>query len=345
MKKIIYIASIFGLALTFFACDPDSFEQVVTFDVPKEKARLVVSCEYLNNSDTLQVFVSSSWNTTDATLPSGRMDNCKVELYKGTQKIIDVPYKLTQLGYGSNFSGQSSNNVQQGYYAAKINGALSEKEVYTLKVSAAGFETVEAKSTVPQLINIKKVTFKKNGFKSLGGGGFGSGSTKDLFAVEFDDPTGENYYNIECIEYQRDTVTKKLYQVRKDFSINQKFNTDIFNDDSDYNRSLLFTDNIFNGKTFVFKIGVDTSYPAYFNNPDDINGGGFGNSNKYKIEGYDIRLYSMSKERFIFNNSLEDFYNNEGNPFGEPVPLYTNFDKGFGLFSFLGGSNFYVKIK
>ena len=339
MKKIIYIASIFSLALTFFACNSDSFEQVVTFDVPKEKARLVVSCEYLNNSDTLQVFISSSWNASDTALPTSKMDNCKVELYEGTQKIIDVPYKLTQIGYGSNFSGQSSNNVQQGYYVAKMNGALSEKEVYTLKVSAAGFETVEAKSIVPQLINIKKVTFKKNGFKSLGGGGFGGGSTKDLFAVEFDDPTGENYYNIECIEYQRDTVTKKLYQARKTFSTNQKFNTDIFNDDSDYNRSLLFTDNLFNGKTFIFKMGVETGYREYFNNPDPVS------NNNYKIEGYDIRLYSMSKERFIFNNSLEDFYNNEGNPFGEPVPLYTNFDKGFGLFSFLGGSNFYVKIK
>ena len=339
MKKIIYIATLFSVAFTFFACDPESFEQVVTFNVPKEKARLVVSCEYLNSSDTLQVFVSSSWNTTDTILPTSRMDNCKVELYKGTQKIADVPYKLTQIGYGYGFLGKSS-NVTQGYYVTKLNGALNEKEVYTLRVSAPDFETVEAKSAVPQLINIKKVTYKKDGFKSLGGGFGGSGgNTLDLFSIEFDDPSDENFYSIECIEYLRDTTTKKLYEVTKNFAINQQFNADIFNDGGDYNRDFLFSDNIFNGKTFVFKMGAETSYPAYFNNPD-----GNSSNNRYKIEGYDIRLHTMSRERFIFNNSLDGFYNNQDNPFGEPIPLYTNFDKGFGLFSFLNTSRFYVKI-
>jgi hypothetical protein len=339
MKKILYIAAILSATLSFSACNPDSFEQVVTFNVPKENPKLVVSCEYLNGSDSLQVFVSSSWNTSDANLPSSKMDNCKVELFKGTQKIIELPYKLSQIGYNTSFS-QQPNQLMQGYYVAKMNGALNEKETYTLKVSAAGFETVEAKSNVPQLVKIKKVTYKKDGFKTLGDGGLGSGSSiKDLLSIEFDDPNDENYYTIECIEYQRDTVTQKKFQVRKNFSINQKFDADVFSD-GDYNTSLLFTDEIFNGKSFVFKMGVYTDYPQFFYSPN-----GNGSDLKKVIEGYDIRLHSISKGRFLFNNSLQAVYDNQGNPFGEPTPLYTNFDKGFGLFSFLNTSNYYIKIQ
>ncbi len=341
MKKILYTVGILVAALSFLACDPDSLEQVVEFDVPKEEPRLVVSCEYLNGSDSLQVFVSSSWNSTDTDLPTSKMDNCSVILYKGSEKIAEIPYKLSQIGFGNIFSSNQSSGIWQGYYAAKINAGLNEKEIYSLKVSAPGFATVEAFSAVPQLVKIKNITFKKDGFKTLGdGGGFGGGSSsiKDLLSVEFDDPSNENYYNIECIEYQRDTLKNKLYQVRKSFSINQKFSADLF-DDNDYKRNLEFTDEIFNGKAFVFKLGIYTDYPDYFNNPD----GNFGNSH-IVIEGYDVRLHSMSKERFLFNNSLQALNDSEGNPFGEPIPLYTNFDKGFGLFSFLSTSKSYIKL-
>jgi Domain of unknown function (DUF4249) len=339
MKRILYIAAIVSAAISFWACDADSFEQIVTFDVPKEAPRLVVSCEYLNGSDSLQVFVSATWNSSDTDLPSSKMDNCKVELYKGTEKIVELPYKLTQKAYI--YTSGKANILPQGYYAAKMNGTLSERETYTLKVSAAGFETVEAKSIVPAVTKIKNVTFKKDGFKTLNDGGLGGGgtTTKDLLAIEFDDPNDENYYIIECIEYQKDTLTQKVFQVRKYFSTNQKFNADIFGDDSS-DRSLLFTDEIFNSKAFTFKMGVYTDYPEYFNTPD-----GGGNNFKNIIEGYDIRLHSISKERFLFNNSLQAVYNNEGNPFGEPIPLYTNFDKGMGIFSFINTSRYFVKIK
>lgn len=340
MKKIIYIAAIFSFLLTATSCSEDAFTQVVTFDIPKEPAKLVVTSDYLNSSDSMQVFISSSWNI-GGELPKDSLKKCKVELLEGTKKIADIPYILSQnIASGGFNTGQSNSRTYQAYYMAKIPTKLADNQSYTLRVSAVGFETVEAKSTMPKTVAIKKVIFTKNGFKGGSSGPFGNGggSTIDLIAVEFDDAIEENFYNMEVIKMVRDTQTNELYKGTSYFSLNQKFSADPFGED-DYSRSFNFTDEIFNGKTFVFKIGIDTEDTFIYS-------GNTGNSKGSSIvESYEVRLHSLSRERFIFDNSLSKQQDSQGNPFAEPIPLYTNFDKGFGLFSLLNVSRYFVKIK
>ncbi len=350
-KHILYLS--FLASVFFTACDLDSFSQVVEFEIPDEKPRLSVNCEYVNNTDSIQVFVSKSWNT-NKDINSTLVNNAIVELWDDAQKIVTVPYRLEQKYYGQN--GQATVG-SQSYYSIKVPKSLDADKIYTLKVSAPGLESVEAKCGMPKLIKINKATYTKKGFKPKNSGGFGGGggiaNNIDLIAVEFDDvPNETNYYVLKMVKTLKDTVTNKIYYSQDAFRINQTFSsaaTNIFDEgDYVYGGNFNFTDEIFDGKKFVFRIGVDNDNSFSYNLTDKD--GNYASISwteieKLKIEGYDITLYNQSKERYYFANSLNTFYENDGNPFGEPIPLYTNFDKGFGLFSLFEVSNVYVKKK
>jgi hypothetical protein len=338
MKKIIYSLLAFLSIFSLISCDSDTFTQVVTFDVPKEPNRLVVSCEYLNGADSIQVFVSSSWNSGSESPSKVSLNKCKVELLEGTNKVVEVPYKLDQFATSYDFTNNSTIiRSTQSYYAAKMTQKLVAGKTYTLRVASPGFETVEAQCKMPEAIAIKKTFTKKNGFKISNGFGGGT-STYNLVAFDFDDPIGENFYNVQLVQNFTDTFLNKKYVGIKGFYTNQKFTANPFEDE--YHNDFFFTDDILQGQSFTLKMGID-DFTGSINIGENI----FISTSSFLAGDYELRFHSMSKERFTFQNSAIKQADNDGNPFGEPIPLYTNFDKGFGLFALFDVSKATIKIK
>ena len=49
-----------------------------------------------------------------------------------------------------------------------------------------------------------------------------------------------------------------------------------------------------------------------------------------------VRLKPLTKERYLYNKSLSLYYGAKDNPFSEPTLLYTNIQKGYGMFTISG---------
>jgi hypothetical protein len=50
----------------------------------------------------------------------------------------------------------------------------------------------------------------------------------------------------------------------------------------------------------------------------------------------EVRLFPITKDRYLYNKSLSLHNNLQDNPFAEPVLLYTNLQKGYGYFTISG---------
>ena len=53
----------------------------------------------------------------------------------------------------------------------------------------------------------------------------------------------------------------------------------------------------------------------------------------YKISGIRIYLHNISKSYYYYRTSLELYQNTSGNPFAQPVQVYSNIENGFGIFA------------
>ena len=83
-----------------------------------------------------------------------------------------------------------------------------------------------------------------------------------------------------------------------------------------WGEEILFSDEIFNGKTYTFNFEIDNSF--------------------YK--GYDkheliFLLKHLTEAQYKHQVSRELQNWNDGNPFAEPVPVYNNIENGFGIFA------------
>jgi hypothetical protein len=50
-------------------------------------------------------------------------------------------------------------------------------------------------------------------------------------------------------------------------------------------------------------------------------------------------LRSISKEYYDYQTSLNEYWNADGNPFAQPVQVFTNIENGFGIFAGFGKSS------
>ncbi|MBR4511605.1 MAG: DUF4249 domain-containing protein [Bacteroidales bacterium] len=148
--------------------------------------------------------------------------------------------------------------------------------------------------------------------------------------VRINDPKGRNYYRISFDGWTRewspasDTIPKPYSM---DFSTSDIVFTDATSIDymldqgetTVYGSKLRFSDALFDGKshTMVFNI--------YFWDMND-----FLKDPNYP---YYVRLTSLSQERYRYENTIEQYNNNEFSFLSEPTQIYTNVQGGIGIFA------------
>jgi hypothetical protein len=85
----------------------------------------------------------------------------------------------------------------------------------------------------------------------------------------------------------------------------------------------LFTDDIFNGKTYDLKFNLNDDITYYFQEM---------NTNHLGFYVITVELQSLSQDVYYYMKSLSLSNANSGGLFMEPVPIYNNIDNGLGIF-------------
>lgn len=317
MKK--NIIHILGLCLltTFFACSEDSFQPIVEVQLPAHTPRLIIRADWTAGSDSLAVFVGKSRGVLDKS-PfnySGSFDtvaNTKVELLRNGQLLGTIPYS------------------KAGYHYSKSLFKLDTTTgtVYTIRVSAPNLETVEASQTIQNPFVVLRGGYRKDG--AIYTDRFDPFSTPekgDELNVEFqDNGTEDNYYKQESINSNRFGNNYVLFS--RD-TLNKVFDANVYLRDIDPNiEDGFLPDRAFNGKNYVWRFWFNPN--LYFYNRT---GGGFQGRAKTG-DRVGIRILSVTKDFVLFEKSLRLAYDANDNPFfTEPVILYSNVKKGYGIFT------------
>lgn len=170
---------------------------------------------------------------------------------------------------------------------------------YSVSAQANNYENVSAITSVPPSVPIIAVdTFS-----------FSDPSRGDLMSIsiQFNDPSGDNYYVLEVLE--GDTAFGAYYYPM--YFTSDDIALDLGNDN--YTSAATFTDELFDGSSKTLEIELQ-------------------NVSMY-VDYLEIRLTSASKDLYDYERTQEAYQFSNGDPFAQPVQVYSNIEGGFGIFA------------
>lgn len=199
---------------------------------------------------------------------------------------------------------------------------------------------LEAETTIPQKVEVISVdtTTVKNQYNSK----------FLIYTATLKDLVGDDYYRIlitkESLILNKNADgkgTKKYYlntsekSIRSDDpvfnSVYNNFGGDAFNTgpENDYN---IFPDDYIKGKEYSIQFHANDY--GYGNSSDPFYPviGGYGDSETIYIRNV-VHVQHLSKEFYTYLKYLKLYFHYQGNPFSEPVPVYSNVKNGIGIFA------------
>lgn len=184
---------------------------------------------------------------------------------------------------------------------------------YRLTVDFPGLKSVEATTTVPEMVPITSwdtiMTVSEWGYKAY------------RLKVVFNDPeTVPNYYGLSVyVTYKEiDYLTMEPTGQLITRLVYISSDSDVFLKDESHNfgGKIFFDDLLFDGQAKTTEVGL---YDYMFYEPDTV-----------QVE---IHLEQLDPSYYKYVVSNEAYQSAHSNPFAEPVQVYTNVSGGFGIFS------------
>jgi hypothetical protein len=190
---------------------------------------------------------------------------------------------------------------------------LEPGSTYGLRVELDGFKTVTASSLFP-----KEITATIDSVAA-------PSDQLDLTLNFADDESQTNFYAVSMTYYgiYLDEMGEEEVYKAASFETNEYYvaNGNPGINGEKFSREFLFTDETFNGQTIDFTGTVDRH--------EGDEPGSF----------YAIKLINLSEDLFKYKLSYRKYKDAQGNPFAEPVQVYSNITDGYGIFA---GANEYV---
>jgi len=220
-------------------------------------------------------------------------------------------------------NGTYVKNLLEGEYGLFYSENLSPQpnNVYEIKVSAPGFETVLAKDSVPEKIEITNIEF------AYVGDCFGDDSHYTKINIEFVDPPGlENYYEILCPNpnYVYYSDNRGLINTVGYMELKTDDAVLLAENENNYMHGFVFSDKIIDGHK-----NVRTIYVRQF--LDNMNYEEFELNIELRSISYQYYQYRQKMHKYLeyrySGHDLESFYK-----VGEPVIMFTNVVNGRGVF-------------
>lgn len=298
MKKIVYIILLFSLV--GYGCE--TTEKIDDF--PLRPSNLVVNCFFQEN-EPWQFQVSRSLSVLDnASLPL--LEDATIYIYENDILVDSITEPDGDKWY------RNSNHTP------KLNST------YRFEASAPGYPlTATAEEALPKPVPVEEVeiTIIDSSFYEYYDGYLDtiirSGDVEGYMDITFEDPAGEeNYYNLSLYKvdsfpnYEEDTVKFIVERRPVDF---EPENSTIFAN-QDYMSGLSFNDEVFNGQRFKIRV----KYRDW--------------SARSNLE-YQVQLVSLKRSGYLYQTSIQAYRDASGDPFSEPVLIYSNIDNGYGIFT------------
>lgn len=352
MKTAKQLFSCLTMAVVFFSC-----EKTIEFNSVYTQPKIVVNSVFRAGSDRIVVKVEKSRSVLDDKAFFEALPDAQVSLFENGEFIANLGF----ISVTDTFTEYLNYGVVKKYpyeHGMYIDSSFTVKSgsTYRLEVSNAELDPVFCETTVPYPVPLNEIeidmekipmqfdgyvykvklnlqiadpenennyyriqayksrgielAFLKNGYY-YGGGYYGGGYY------------GGGYYNSPYNNPDSIVVTDTLIQILEyphyvfsmDPVLTTNTNADVLGTESDVNE--FFTDELMNGN-------YNLSY--WMNTYRDI----YTQFDEYlEIE---TTLNSISKELYLYSKSRIQQSNTSGNPFAEPVPVYSNVAGGLGIF-------------
>ena len=186
---------------------------------------------------------------------------------------------------------------------------------YMLKISAPGYNPTTAEATLPEVAVTPEIEVT----------GVNEDNQRTLTNVDItlhDPPGVKNYYAIDAIVedfYVIDEDTTffayPFWFETRDIVLLSTEGVESIDLEAVTFDSVEFGDDLFDGETQTIQIRLE-----------NYNLGS-------ETERLSVRVRVTSEEYFRYQRTLRQQYDNEGNPFSQPVRIYSNNDNGFGIFA------------
>ncbi|OON67453.1 DUF4249 domain-containing protein [Hymenobacter sp. CRA2] len=307
-----------ALALLLTGCD-------TAIDVPEPehtpRVALALTIDNLAPSDsvvrqlyiTRQPFVSVSQRLYDLTPLQGR-NNATIEISDGSGNVVEryrpvAPPSQNPYGY------------QNGMYRPVLRYRFRPGQQYAVRVSVPGVEPATSSLTLPDevavQVNVAPLSSNSNGL------------TRARVTVSFDDPAGSRDYYLATAQIVDQQGRGMGYVSVEDDENGLDITSLRLSGSSPYDM-YPFSDATVNGQRVSFSNNVE-----YYDN------GTYNPSNaRYLL----VTLTHLTPDLFQFLNSYIQYSDNDGNPFAEPTPLYSNVQPGFGIFGGATDSRAQVRL-
>ena len=284
-----------SISLAYISC-----EKVIPFDGDVNTPNLVINSVFESDS-TFKVHVSSSRSVID-TASFKNIDDAIVTIKDGNENIIET-----------------LNHVENGFYKGQT--FPQENQTYILEINHTNYDNITASDSLPSPITINSVDTSTM-VDPING-------NRLQINMNFDDPENtQNYYLIETYSVNEYLVIKNSDTTEYELDTTKQFmvlTDEVFqNGGSPWREQGLFNDLLFNGQNKTLELEIPN---------DSWSGSEDGYDWSYKTLTLRLYLHNITLSYYYYRTSLELFQNATGNPFAQPVQVFSNVENGFGVFA------------
>ena len=284
-----------SISLAYISC-----EKVIPFDGDVNTPKLVINSIFQSDS-SFKVHVSSSRSVID-TASFKNIDDAIVTIKDRNENIIET-----------------LNHVENGFYKGQT--FPQENQNYILEVNHPNYANITASDSLPSPIIINSVDTSTI-IDPING-------NRLQIRMNFDDPENtQNYYLIETYSVNEYLVIKNSDTTEYELDTTKQFmvlTDEVFqNGGSPWREQGLFNDLLFNGQNKTLELEIPN---------DSWSGSEDGYDWSYQTLTLRLYLHNITLSYYYYRTSLELFQNASGNPFAQPVQVFSNVENGFGVFA------------
>ena len=288
---------------SFTGCDKE-----LEYDVPTAPPQLVVNSVFTQDS-LWEIEVSNSANPGQGSTIQYLTD-AEIKLWQNDKEVKDIVPKQETI---IKMVGGEPQDFVRHYYASEST-EIEEGQEYRIEVRHPDYKMASSRAILPYPADISwRGLANPNEVIDIDGKAF----RKLTFNLKNNSPN-EGYFAIQLL-YGDGTEIHKIEFFASDpiFNENQIFDEGDRTTEQgkiyDTNRGIFFSSQAFGGQQHSFDIFVETQYldPA---------------------GTFEVRILTFSEELYDYSIALQRQQNSSGNPFAEPVQVYSNINNGYGIF-------------
>ena len=192
----------------------------------------------------------------------------------------------------------------EGYYRG--NNYPQSDQDYRIEVAANGYTDVYSRDRLPSEINIISVDTMTN---------IVDGEEQFDMNILFQDPgDARNYYRVSVHVGYWEIDWNTGDSILIEYQMPVLLEDPVLNNQNNWENEGLFTDLLFDGQEKELEIAIELENKIDY------------------IDHLEVWLYNITVATYNFNISYNIYENASGNPFAQPVQVYSNVTNGFGIF-------------